>query len=171
MPAEHETMKRIAIPMRLAAAFTAAALAGCGSGGDADRTPETSPASAVVAGTEPVPAPSAAPTPAAPQAGVSPDPDPASSAAPTPAPPTVIEGDAVRGKQLYADLPNTTLSCEGCHGAAIDNVSNILSAAGDWKVIARAIAAGRGGMDALAFPVLTGFDMQDIAAYLAQPTR
>jgi len=167
MPAEHETMKRIAIPMRLAAAFTAAALAGCGSGGDADRTPETSPASAVVAGTEPVPAPSAA----APQADVSPDPDPASSAAPTPAPPTVIEGNAVRGKQLYADLPNTTLSCEGCHGAAIDNVSNILSAAGDWKVIARAIAAGRGGMDALAFPVLTGFDMQDIAAYLAQPTR
>jgi mono/diheme cytochrome c family protein len=49
-------------------------------------------------------------------------------------------------------------------------VSNILSAAGDWTVISRAIAAGRGGMDALAFPVLTGYDLQDIAAYLAQPS-
>jgi len=75
----------------------------------------------------------------------------------------------VRGKQIYSDLPNTALACSQCHGAPNLNISNILSAAGDWQVISRAITANKGGMGALAFPVLTGYDMQDIAAYLAQP--
>jgi mono/diheme cytochrome c family protein len=75
----------------------------------------------------------------------------------------------VRGKQIYSDLPNTALACVQCHGAPTANISNVLSAAGDWEVISRAITANKGGMGALAFPVLTGYDMQDIAAYLAQP--
>jgi cytochrome c553 len=159
-------MKRTPISMRLAATLMAAVLAGCGGAGDAGPTPAAG-LPAEDTGTVPVSAPAA---PATPDPGGSPAPAPAPSAGAAPAPASEIAGDALRGKQLYADLPNTTLACEGCHGPAIDNVSNILSAAGDWTVIARAIAAGRGGMDALAFPVLTGYDLQDIAAYLAQPT-
>jgi hypothetical protein len=50
-------------------------------------------------------------------------------------------------------------------------VENVLSAAGDWEVISRAITNTKGGMSALRYDVtgLNGYDMQDIAAYLAQP--
>ncbi len=172
-------MKRIPISVRLAATLAAAVFAGCGSGGDAGTTPAASsaPASptanAAAPSTAPVTTPAAPTTPAPAAQDPTPATDPLAAPPPpaaAPAPPPAIAGNAARGKQLFADLPNTTLSCEGCHGPAIDNVSNILSAAGDWTVISRAIASGRGGMDALAFPVLTGYDLQDIAAYLAQPT-
>ncbi|MFN7645134.1 MAG: c-type cytochrome [Burkholderiales bacterium] len=143
----------ISISIRLAAAMTAGALAACGGGGEPATGAPTSIAGA--------PAPAAAPA-------ASPAPAPTPSAAPAPAP-AAVEGDAVRGKQIYSDLPNTVLACSQCHGAPNLNISNILSAAGDWQVISRAITANKGGMGALAFPVLTGYDMQDIAAYLAQP--
>jgi mono/diheme cytochrome c family protein len=95
---------------------------------------------------------------------------PSASPAPAATPaPTTVAGNAVRGKQIYNDLPNTMLACVDCHGAPINNVSGILKAAGNWQVIALAIQTNKGGMGALASPVLNGFDMQDIAAYLAQP--
>jgi mono/diheme cytochrome c family protein len=63
------------------------------------------------------------------------------------------------------------LSCEGCHGPATTPGIPPLRAAGDWTVISRAITANTGGMGALAYPVMTGYDMQDIAAFLANPSQ
>ncbi len=157
----------ISISIRLAAAMTAGALAACGGGGD----PATGTPTPIAGAPAPAAAPAASPAPApAPAASAAPAPAPASAPSPAPAPaPAAVPGDAVRGKQIYSDLPNTALACVQCHGAPSSNISNILSAAGDWQVISRAITANKGGMGALAFPVLTGYDMQDIAAYLAQP--
>jgi cytochrome c5 len=158
--------KTTPISIRLAAALAVGALAACGGGGETASAPApaTTGAAAPAATPAPAPAPAAAPAPSA-----APAPAPAPGASPAPAPAPAVAGDAVRGKQIYSDLPNTVLACSQCHGAPINNISNILSAAGDWTVISRAITANKGGMGALAFPVLTGFDMQDIAAYLAQP--
>jgi mono/diheme cytochrome c family protein len=156
----------ISISIRLAVAVTAAALAACGGGGESTSSP------AATSATPPV---TDAPTPAADTAALpAPAPAPALSGAPAPAPapvpaPAAGAGDAVRGKQIYSDLPNTALACVQCHGAPNLDINKILTAAGDWTVISRAITANKGGMGALAFPVLTGYDMQDIAAYLAQP--
>jgi hypothetical protein len=169
-----QTMKRVPFPTRLAATLTLAALAACGGAGDdtGSRSGAT-PTTTAPAASAPSPAADVAPAPAGggstPAPGPAPAPAPGAPVAPAPAPPVAIPGDPVRGKQLYSDLPNTVLSCEGCHTAAVNNIGGILAAAGDWRVIARAIADGKGGMNALAFPVLTGYDLQDIAAYLANP--
>jgi pyruvate/2-oxoglutarate dehydrogenase complex dihydrolipoamide acyltransferase (E2) component len=160
--------KTTPISIRLAAALAVGALAACGGGGG-----ETASAPAPASSAAAAPAAAQAPAPAAaPAPGAAPAPAPAPGASPAPAPAPAVAGDAVRGKQLYNDLPNTVLACFQCHGAPINNTSNILSAAGDWTVIARAIDADKGGMGGIpvgASPDLTGFDMQDIAAYLAQP--
>jgi mono/diheme cytochrome c family protein len=159
----------ISISIRLAAAMTAGALAACGGGGDPATGTPTSAAGAPAPAAAPPASPAPAPAPA-PSAAPAPATAPAPAPGPAPAPaPAAVAGDAVRGKQIYNDLPNTALACVQCHGAPNLNISNILSAAGDWQVISRAITANKGGMGALAFPVLTGYDMQDIAAYLAQP--
>jgi hypothetical protein len=85
----------------------------------------------------------------------------------------------VRGKQLYNNLPGRPQTCVDCHLAPIQNNQNILSAAGNFGVIGRAIDANKGGMGQLKYTVdpnapsgytgLNGYDMIDIAAYLAQP--
>jgi hypothetical protein len=140
------TMKRTPISIRIASTLAAAALAACGGGGGTD------------ASSTPAPSPTASsPAPAA---------TPAAAPAPAPAP---TAGVAARGKTLYFDLPNTALSCEGCHGLPVNNQNNILRAAGNWQVIASAIQQNKGGMGALSAAGLSGFDMQDIAAYLATP--
>jgi cytochrome c553 len=161
--------KTTPISIRLAAALAVGALTACGGGGETASAPApaTTGAAAPAATPAPAPAPAAAPAP-----GAAPAPAPAPGASPAPAPAPAVAGDAVRGKQLYNDLPNTVLACSQCHGAPINNTSNILSAAGDWTVISRAITANKGGMGGIPVgpsPNLTGFDMQDIAAYLAQP--
>ncbi len=158
----------ISISIRLAAAMTAGALAACGGGGDASTGTPTSVAGAPA----PAAAPGASPAPAPAAASPAPTPAPASAPAPVPAPaPAAIAGDAVRGKQLYNDLPGTPQACVDCHLQPAQNVNNILSAAGDWTVISRAIANNSSSMYSLRNAVtgLTGYDMQDIAAYLAQP--
>jgi hypothetical protein len=142
-------MKRIPTSLRIASVLTLAALAACGGGGGDDAptpTPSATGASAA--------APAAAPAPA-------PAPAPASSGYPA--------GNAVRGKQIYSDLPNTTLSCEGCHGPA-QFATSPLRAANNPELIARAISNNAGGtMRQLAFPVLNGQDLADIAAFLVTP--
>jgi hypothetical protein len=141
-------MKRIPTSLRIASVLTMAALAACGGGGGDDAPAATTTTAATTA------APAAAPAPA-------PAPAPASSGYPT--------GNAVRGKQIYADLPNTTLSCEGCHGPA-QFATSPLRAANNPELIARAISNNAGGaMGALKFPVLNGQDLADIAAFLVTP--
>ena len=129
--------------------LTASALAACGGGGG-DPAPSTASTTGTTAAT-----PAAAPAPA-------PAPAPASSGYPT--------GNAIRGKALWTDLPNTTLSCDGCHGPAVAAGPAQLAAANNPELIARAISNNAGGvMRVLAFPVLNGQDLADIAAYLVTP--
>jgi hypothetical protein len=144
-------MKRIPTSLRIASVLTLAALAACGGGGGDDAPAGTTTTAATTATTA---APAAAPAPA-------PAPAPASSGYPA--------GNAVRGKQIYSDLPNTTLSCEGCHGPA-QFATSPLRAANNPELIARAISNNAGGqMGVLKFPVLNGQDLADIAAFLVTP--
>jgi hypothetical protein len=143
------TMKRTPTTLRIASALTLAALAACGGGGS------DSPTSTTTTGTTTAP-PAAAPAPAP-------------AAAPAPASSGYPAGNAVRGKAIYSDLPNTMLSCEGCHGPAQFSPT-ALRAANNPELIARAISNNAGGaMRQLAFPVLNGQDLADIAAFLVTP--
>ena len=144
-------MKRSSVALRMMSLIAATAFAGCGGGGS-----DTSSTAATPTAGAPAPSPSPSPAP-------SPAPAPAPAAAPAPAP----TGVALRGKSLWTDLPNTDLSCDGCHGPAPLSTTAQRAAAG-WEVIASAIQNNRGGMGALTGK-LTGQDMRDLSAYLATP--
>jgi hypothetical protein len=144
------SMKRTSTSLRIASVLTLAALAACGGGGGDAPAGTTTPTGTTSA------APAAAPAPAP-------------AAAPAPASSGYPVGNAARGKAIYSDLPNTALSCEGCHGPA--QFSSVpLRAANNPELLARAISNNAGGtMRQLAFPVLNGQDLADIAAFLVTP--
>lgn len=85
---------------------------------------------------------------------------------PAPSPPGP---SAANGKVLYNAIPGSALSCASCHTAnPAQNVSKVLNGANDPNRIATAISRGTGGMGALSGK-LTQAQLEDIAAYLAQP--
>jgi mono/diheme cytochrome c family protein len=76
---------------------------------------------------------------------------------------------AANGKVLYNAIPTgTRFSCATCHAAPASNFDKVLNGANDPARIAAAIASNAGGMGILSGK-FTPAQLQDIAAYLAQP--
>lgn len=76
--------------------------------------------------------------------------------------------DPVNGKAIYQNGKSGLPGCSGCHGLDPANGTNNIAAGKDWTVIKSAIASNRGGMGMYA-TALTDADLQDIAAYIANP--
>ena len=76
--------------------------------------------------------------------------------------------DPVNGKALYQNGKSGLPGCSACHGMDPSNGTNNIAAGRDWTVIKSAITSNRGGMGMYA-AALTDTDLQDIAAYIANP--
>lgn len=81
---------------------------------------------------------------------------------------SVQAADPVNGKLIYQSGKSGLPGCSACHGADPANGTNNVAAGKDWTVIKSAITSNRGGMGVYA-AVLTDTDLQDIAAYIANP--
>ena len=77
----------------------------------------------------------------------------------------VVVTSAANGKVLYTN--NGVMSCGGCHGTPPSRLK-VLNGANDPNSIANAISSDAGGMGMYAGKFTTQ-NMNDIAAYLAQP--
>jgi cytochrome c553 len=86
--------------------------------------------------------------------------------APTPAP--APEGDAVRGKQLYAAVPGSINACKDCHMSVTMVRRADTTAAGYETMLRGAVQTNLGTMGQFGGK-LTDTDFRDLAAYLASP--
>jgi hypothetical protein len=156
-------MNRTLVSTPVGAAVLLLALVGCGDGGDAGESAATPAAASITTG---APAATAAAVPAA-------TPAPASAAAPAPATSeapvaATLPGDAVRGKTLWnTQVAGVGLACVDCHGLPSQNVNNVLNGAAGWEVISRTIQTNPSMRPFLG--KLSGYDMQDLSAYLRNP--
>ncbi|MDD2923939.1 cytochrome c, partial [Rhodoferax sp.] len=83
--------------------------------------------------------------------------------------PVVVAPSATNGKVLYNTAFNGS-SCASCHSTMPSlNLSKVLKGANSPSTILNAINQNKGGMGVLAGK-LTTQNLDDIAAYLAQPT-
>ncbi len=74
---------------------------------------------------------------------------------------------AVAGKTLYENTTPVACATSGCHGLNPAQGLNNISAGSNATTIRNAITAGKGGMGM--FAALTDAQLQDIAAYIANP--
>jgi hypothetical protein len=154
-------MKRTLVSTPVGAAVLLLALVGCGGGADAGESAATPAAASITTG---APAATAAAVPAATPAPAS-APAPATSEAPVA---TTLPGDAVRGKTLWnTQVAGVGLACVDCHGLPSQNVNNVLNGAAGWEVISRTIQTNPSMRPFLG--KLSGYDMQDLSAYLRNP--
>ena len=145
--------------IRAACLLMAAALAACG----------------MVDGSDPIPDPAQTPVvtrsagaPTKPSVTGSRSPAPATiAAAPAPAP-AAPEGDAVRGKQLYAAVPGSINACKDCHMSVTMVRRADTTAAGYETMLRGAVQTNLGTMGQFG-DKLADADFRDLAAYLASP--
>lgn len=84
--------------------------------------------------------------------------------------PSAHAADAVRGAQLYLQLPSGDASCVACHGAdPAANRNRLLGAAGQAVILQKALNAV--GVMGYLKPLLTEVDVADLSAYLDSVAR
>lgn len=90
------------------------------------------------------------------------------SAAIVTAAPAAFAADPVNGKLIYTSGKNGTMACSACHG--VDPTKNQLKIGNgtDWTVIKSAVSSVSQMSQYIG--VLTDADLQDIAAYITDPT-
>jgi mono/diheme cytochrome c family protein len=147
--------------IRAACLLMTAALAACG----------------MVDGSDPIPEPAQTPVvtrsagaPTKPSVTGSRSPAPATAAAaPATAPAAAApEGDAVRGKQLYAAVPGSINACKDCHMSVTMVRRTDTTAAGYETMLRSAVQTNLGTMGQFG-DKLADADYRDLAAYLVSP--
>jgi mono/diheme cytochrome c family protein len=141
--------------IRTAGLLMAALLGACGAVDDRDPLPDSAETAVVTrsAGSPPK-------TPAAPAAA------PAAAASPAPA---AVTGDAVRGKQLFLAIPNSSNACADCHMSVTMLRRQPDGTPATYEATLRtAVQANLGTMGQFA-DKLGDAEFRDLAAYLAGP--
>jgi cytochrome c553 len=166
--------KTTPLSIRLAAALTLGALAACGGGGG-ESAPAPGPAAggAAAPAASPAPAPAAAPAPGSTVAATpAPAPGPSPSPAPAPAPAPAYVPDRLKGKSIYQTTGGQAgVPCWICHGST--PTAKTASELDETYLISKAVwdkkSAGNQSMD-IYQEKLSWYDMQDLAAYIHNPT-
>jgi mono/diheme cytochrome c family protein len=145
--------------IRTAGLLMAALLGACGVVDDRDPLPDPAQTAVVTRSTGSPPK-----TPAAPAAVPAAAPAPAASPAPA-----AVTGDAVRGKQLFLAIPNSSNACADCHMSVTMLRRQPDGTPATYEATLRtAVQANLGTMGQFA-DKLGDAEFRDLAAYLAGP--